>query len=197
MKAYVFFAALFSSLAVSESFLACSVPQSRRRIRTVVPGIPGDIDDLRRDREENDFLAVAQGLGLVNDKDVERGRELERQKDRKPVGSSSKFGDWMGGLMVGTPFSPEAVDEEDDDLLVRLARRMEERRDEQAADAASASAAEESSATGSWDAAGGSTSRESGSRLDSTIGGFFADSSPEGEAPRKRRKRKDGSSSSD
>jgi hypothetical protein len=134
----------------------------------------------------------------VNDKDVERGRELERQKDRKPVASSSKFGDWMGGLMVGTPFSPEAVDEDQDDLLVRLAKRMEERRDEQAAEAASAASAITAGAASSWDVTAGEATQQrgSGGSLESTIGGFFADSGAEGEAPRKRRKRKGSSSSS-
>ena len=122
-----------------------------------------------------------------------RGRELERQKDNKPVSSSSKFGDWMGGLMVGTPFSPEAGstgddnnndDDDDEDLLVRLARRMEERREELAQDlsAVPAEPAQQGSA----------------STLDSTVNSFFAEkpSVPSENSPpvRKRRRRKDGSS---
>jgi hypothetical protein len=139
-------------------------------------------------------LAIAQGLGIVDNQAVEEGRELERKKERKPVSSNSKFGDWMGGLMVGTPFSNEAA-EDDDDLLVQLARRVEERRNEQAAEAASAAEKEEAAFKDPLASAGApaaAPSFGSGNTLDSTISDFFADSGTPSEATRKRRKRKDG-----
>lgn len=153
----------------------------------------GDIDDLRRQREENDFLAIAQGLGIVDDQAVEAGREVERKKERKPVSSNSKFGDWMGGLMVGTPFSNEAAEDEDD-LLTQLAKRVEERRSEQAAEAASAAEVEEAALRDAMDPVGAPAAPVfgSGSTLDSTIDDFFADSGAQSEPTRKRRKRKDG-----
>jgi len=97
-----------------------------------------DREELRAMREENDFLAFAQGSGLINEDEAGRMREAERRREKDEYDpSTSKFGSWMGGLMVGTPFSPEAgseagIEDNDDDadVLVKLARRVEERRAE-------------------------------------------------------------------
>jgi len=95
-------------------------------------GLDEDMAELRREAEENDFLAIAQGLGIVDEKEVEEGREAERKRAKKEYDPrDSKFSGWMGGLMVGTPFSEERESVEDeDDILVRLAKRVEERRAE-------------------------------------------------------------------
>jgi len=88
------------------------------------------MEELRNEREENDFLAVAASLGMMDDTDVEKGREKERKRPKPEYDpSNSKFGSWFGGLVVGTPMSNDresAADE--DDVLVRLSQRVEERR---------------------------------------------------------------------
>ena len=93
-------------------------------------GLSGDMEELRNEREENDFLAVAASLGMMDDSDVEKGREKERKRPKPEYDpSNSKFGSWFGGLVVGTPMSNDresAADE--DDVLVRLSQRVEERR---------------------------------------------------------------------
>ena len=116
----------------------------------VVRGVPDDMEDLRKDREENDFLgislsaatttaitatatatttttpppppppppppsppppppppAIAQAMGIVDEQDVEEGREkkrLKEEQDGKEV-STGRFGGFLGGLTIGTPLA--------------------------------------------------------------------------------------------
>ena len=61
-------------------------------------GLDEDMAELRREAEENDFLAIAQGLGIVDEKEVEEGREAERKRAKKEYDPrDSKFSGWMGG----------------------------------------------------------------------------------------------------
>ena len=90
-------------------------------------------------KEQNDFLAIAGKMGLVPEEDMEaertKARAAEEVQRSKP--KSSKFDEWVGGLMAGTGQGIDAEDrrnrgeeEDENDVLVRLARRVEERRAE-------------------------------------------------------------------
>ena len=120
--------------------LVFPLPTRRARVAGIRFGFERDMDELRRDREENDFLAIATSMGVMSEADAASAREEDRLRDKKREPGGSKFGDWMGGMLVGTPFSAEkAADEYDeDDILVKLARRVEERREELATEEISA-----------------------------------------------------------